>query len=296
MFNTPTEKKLFYNFKKLGWTDDDQSLSIFNLLMNARKKTLPNTILLDMGAGQSRYKFFFEHCYYISVDFAQGESRWDYSNLDFIGDICNLNFIKNESVNNCLNTTTLEHINEPSNFFSEVHRILKPSGKLFLYVPFVYTEHQIPHDYFRYTSYGLKYLCEKVGLRVISIKPSNSPLYTVSRWMNIIVHGTRGKGLFSKIILKLLKLFFKSRIIPFFDYLEKYSTQSGFPMCWLLIAEKTGSLQSTNYTYDDKIDALNSIICCPECKNNFQNSENTYICIKCKKEYTSRNGTINFLQ
>ncbi len=291
-----TEKRFFNNFKKLGWSDDEQSVSIFNFLMNARKRILQNTILLDLGAGQSRYKFFFEHCHYISVDFAQGDSKWDYSKLDFIGEICSLNFIKNESVDNCLNTTTLEHINEPSDFFSEVHRILKPSGKLFLYVPFIYFEHQIPHDYFRYTSYGLKYLCEKVGLRIISIKPSNSPLYTGSRWINILVDGTRGKGLFSKIMLRFIKLFFKSGIIPLFDFLERYSTQGGFPMCWLLIAEKIGSLRSTNSTYDNKIDALNSIICCPECKNNIQYSETSYICLKCKKKYTTKDGPINFLQ
>ena len=289
-------KELFDKFVKLGWSTDSQSISIFTLLMKARQKTLPNTILLDMGAGKSRYNFFFEHCHYISVDFAQGDSNWDYSKLDFFGNICDLNFIKDGSVDNCLNTTTLEHLNEPSNFFSEVYRIHKPNGKLFLYVPFIYSEHQIPHDYFRYTSYGLKYLCKKAGLRVISIKPSNSPVHTASRWANIVVDGTRGKGFLSNIMLKIIKFLFKSGLIPLFNFLERYSTEEGFPICWLLVAEKTSSLRNLPTTYEKKIDAKNSMIYCPECKNSIKQTENSCICVKCKKKFPSKDGQINFIQ
>ena len=56
-------RELFERFKRLGWTDDAQSMAIFNFLIDAKNQMPPNSILLDLGAGESRYKFFFEHCF-----------------------------------------------------------------------------------------------------------------------------------------------------------------------------------------------------------------------------------------
>ena len=37
--------------------------------------------------------------------------------------------------------------------------------------PLMWGEHEPPHDYYRYTRYGLRYLAEKVGFEVIAIEP-----------------------------------------------------------------------------------------------------------------------------
>ena len=44
--------------------------------------------------------------------------------------------------------------------------MLKPKGKLFLTTNFLYQIHMAPHDYYRFTSYGLEHLGKSVGLRV----------------------------------------------------------------------------------------------------------------------------------
>ena len=119
----------YKRFGQLGWGDDSQSLSVFNFLMHAREQVPPGSVLLDLGAGECRYQFFFEHCHYLSVDFAKGDSQWDYSKLNLVGNITDLAFISDASVDFCLNTTTLEHLSEPSIFFAGVHRILRPGGK-----------------------------------------------------------------------------------------------------------------------------------------------------------------------
>lgn len=99
-----------HKFKQLGWDGDAQSVSIFNFLTNAARTINEKDILLDLGAGECRYKFFFEHCHYLAVDFAKGDISWDFSQLDFLGDITRLDFVRDSSIDFCLCTTTLEHI------------------------------------------------------------------------------------------------------------------------------------------------------------------------------------------
>jgi len=289
------EGNLFEKFKKLGWGNDQQSLSIFNFLLEARFQVSSNDIVLDLGAGECRYAFFFDHCNYLSVDFAKGESEWDYSCLDFIGNICNLAFIRDNSIDLCLSTTTLEHINEPDSFFSEIKRILKPGGKLYLYVPFVIPEHQVPYDFYRYTSYGLKYLCKKNGLIVVSVKPSNGPLYTAIRWAFAELFQVRKDRIILKYFLKILKGVFKFILIPLFDRLEVFSTDNNFPQCWLLTAAKEGSKNDSVKKYKNKGLLIKDIIRCPECKAELVFTSKSCVCSKCNKEYEIKNGQIVFI-
>src|SRR5688572_30543521 len=39
----------------------------------------PGKLVLDAGAGEGRFKPFFEHTGYVGVDFAQGDPSWNYS-------------------------------------------------------------------------------------------------------------------------------------------------------------------------------------------------------------------------
>jgi len=231
-------KKFFEQFRALGWDNDPQARSVFGFLMDARKQIPEDSILLDLGAGECRYSFFFKHCRYLSVDFTKGDAGWDYSKLDLIGDVCRPHFVKDDSVDFCLNTTTLEHLSEPVLFFKEVKRILKPGGKLFLYVPFVADEHQAPNDFFRYTSYGLRHLCDKSGLKVVSLYGSNKPLYTGIRCAHRSLGQADSGNIFVKVLLKSLRGFFRFLLFPLFDRLEVYSTADNFPTVWILIAEK----------------------------------------------------------
>lgn len=48
----------------------------------------------------------------------------------------------------------------------EIHRVLKPGGQLLVTAPFCWDEHEIPYDFARYTSYGLRHLLEKNGFEI----------------------------------------------------------------------------------------------------------------------------------
>jgi SAM-dependent methyltransferase len=292
----PARAELRARFKKLGWSDDSQSRAVFDFLMDARAQMPPGSVLVDLGAGQCRYKFFFQHCNYIAVDFAKSETKWDFSKLDIIADIHRLGFIADDSADFCLNTTTLEHLSEPLQFLREVRRILRPGGRLFLYVPFVMNEHQAPYDFYRYTSYGLRHLCDGSGLRVVSLKPSNGPLYTAMVWVSQTLRQAKGRRLPSRLLLKGMEFASRKFFVPLFDRLDKYSTGGGFPQCWLLVAQKEGQTRGKETEFSEKRRAIESIICCPQCLSALARAEESYRCASCGKAYPVRKNQIVFTE
>jgi SAM-dependent methyltransferase len=51
--------------------------------------------------------------------------------------------------------TVLEHVPEAEKAFAELDRLLKPGGRVFLTLPFLWPYHASPHDYRRWTSSGV---------------------------------------------------------------------------------------------------------------------------------------------
>jgi SAM-dependent methyltransferase len=130
----------------------------------------PDVTVLDAGAGEGTYGRYFTAQRYLPVDSGVGEARWDYQRLAVRGDLLALPFADG-SVEVILSTQTLEHLPDPGGFLREAARVLAPDGKLFLTAPQGFKEHQQPHDYFRYTSYGLRRLCQDAGLVVDFVRP-----------------------------------------------------------------------------------------------------------------------------
>jgi len=137
--------------------------------------------ILDAGAGQCVYKPCFKHCQYTAVDNAVGDGEWDYSQLDMIAPLQEIP-VADAFFDAVLCTEVLEHLDEPLACLKELSRVLKPNGRLFLTVPFFHHEHQVPYDYFRYTSYGLKMLLVKAGFSddSIQIEPTAGGIFL--RW------------------------------------------------------------------------------------------------------------------
>jgi SAM-dependent methyltransferase len=58
-------------------------------------------------------------------------------------------------------TEMLEHVVEPQVAVDEMLRVLKPGGVLVLTTRFLFPIHDAPHDYFRFTKYGLRHLLRR---------------------------------------------------------------------------------------------------------------------------------------
>lgn len=221
---------------------------VTNFVKFASESLPAGTSILDAGAGECAYKEYFSHCEYVSVDLAIGEDRWNYNNLDYIAPLDNLPFA-DASFDAVLSTQVLEHLEYPREAVKELFRVLKPGGKLFLTAPMAHSEHQAPYDFFRYTSYGLKSICEQAGFGEIIITPLGG-LFT--RWAYEI---PRIIALFPSAGLKKGRIRFKGfMLLPLrgvcflavrltqmgFLCLDRFDKEKKFPFGWSLTAQKSG--------------------------------------------------------
>ncbi|MBS0664175.1 MAG: class I SAM-dependent methyltransferase [Verrucomicrobia bacterium] len=105
------------------------------------------------------------------------------------------------SCDGILCSQVLEHVFTPEAFLQEIHRVLRPGGCLVLTVPLAWDEHEQPHDFARYTSFGLRALLERNGFEVtVQHKSVAGPLAVVqlasgclyklvvtrSKWCNLV--------------------------------------------------------------------------------------------------------------
>lgn len=63
----------------------------------------------------------------------------------------------------------LEHVENPESVLREIFRILKPEGRVFITVPFLYRIHADPFDYGRYTDFFWIRKLQEIGFRNINI-------------------------------------------------------------------------------------------------------------------------------
>jgi SAM-dependent methyltransferase len=156
--------------------------SIEDAVLAFSESLKPDSRVLDAGAGEGNYKAHFAKHRYCGLDLGIGDTAWDYSRLDVLGDLAHLPF-EDGVFDACLNVVTLEHVREPAQVVCELARVLRPGGRLLLIAPHEWEEHQQPHDYYRYTRYGLEYLLERAGFSEISIQPVGGFFRLLSRRM-----------------------------------------------------------------------------------------------------------------
>lgn len=130
----------------------------------------PGARVLDAGAGEGDHKPQFASQRYVGLDLGVGDKAWDYSRLDVRGDLAALPF-PSGVFDASLNVVTLEHVREPGRVLAEIARTLAPGGRFLLIAPHEWEEHQQPHDYYRYTRYGLEYLLRQAGFDGLEIRP-----------------------------------------------------------------------------------------------------------------------------
>jgi SAM-dependent methyltransferase len=121
--------------------------------------------VLDAGSGEGQYRHRFARQRYCGVDLAVGDAAWDYSRIDALADLTALPF-RDGTFDAALHIVTIEHLREPGRALAEIGRTLAPGGTLLIAAPHEWEVHQAPHDYFRYTRYGLAYLLEQAGFEV----------------------------------------------------------------------------------------------------------------------------------
>jgi ubiquinone/menaquinone biosynthesis C-methylase UbiE len=81
-----------------------------------------------------------------------------------------------------------EHVFNLPDILKELNRILKVNGVMLLTCPFSFCEHEIPNDFARYSSFGIKYLLNQSGFEIIRLTKTGNSIETISQLLLVYIH------------------------------------------------------------------------------------------------------------
>jgi SAM-dependent methyltransferase len=143
----------FYLARQALWRE----VSAFSSLLSGN--------LLDVGCGTMPYRKLFQVTSYTGLEYDTEIARKrDLADAYYDGDKFPF---EDQRFDALLCNQVLEHVFNPDVFVRELARVIKPSGRLMITVPFIWDEHEQPYDFARYTSFGLKAILERNGFRVL---------------------------------------------------------------------------------------------------------------------------------
>ncbi len=153
--------------------------------------------VLDVGCGRKPYRHLVPARNYVGLDLDTAELR-DLGEADLFYGGENMP-VEEGSFDAVLCSQVLEHIFSAEDFLGEISRVLRPGGLLLLTTPFAWDEHSQPHDFARYSSFGLRYVLVRAGFEIVAqrktcadgrvlVQLASAYLYKVlhsrHRWLN----------------------------------------------------------------------------------------------------------------
>ncbi len=148
---------------------DTTSYSFFIIIKKYIDKYVKGRVL-DAGAGRLALKFLLapKATTYYSIDKYIARKE-----LSIVGDL-NILPIKEKTFDTIVCLQVIEHTPTPEHVIKDLAVSLKDKGILILSAPHIAYLHGEPEDYYRYTKYGLIYMLEKHGFRVLEISAAGS--------------------------------------------------------------------------------------------------------------------------
>jgi SAM-dependent methyltransferase len=142
--------------------------------------------VLDVGCGQKPYEDLFPADRYIGLELDTPGNRLR-KRADSFYDGGAFPFPDGDFDSVVINQV-LEHVFTPDDFLREVRRVLKPGGALLVTVPFLWDEHEQPHDYARYSSFGVRSLLEKNGFEIREQRKSVADARVLFQMVNAYIY------------------------------------------------------------------------------------------------------------
>jgi len=163
-----------------------------------------NGNVLDFGCGSKPYESLFVNATsYIGVDIEVSGHDHTNSKIDVYYDGKTLPF-PDDHFDAAVCFEVLEHVFNIDELMAEIRRVLKPDGQLLISIPFAWDEHEIPYDFARYTSYGIKHVLERNGFEVLELRKTTT--YVLALCQVFIAYLTRYVFPKNKFISRLLQL------------------------------------------------------------------------------------------
>ncbi len=141
---------------------------------------------LDVGCGSKPYEAIYASSEYIGLEYDTPENRAT-KKADYFYDGETFPF-DDASFDSLVANEVFEHVFNPDRFLDEAYRVLKPGGMMLMTMPFVWDEHEQPHDFARYSSFGIRYLLEKHGFEIVEQRKSVDDARVIFQLINAYLH------------------------------------------------------------------------------------------------------------
>lgn len=234
MFNESSNDILINQFKNFFKKYPSLFNTIYNIfgtpfLGKSAKETIRNLgedkIILNLGSGARIIRKDV-----IDVDF------YPFPNVKVVADIAKLPF-KNNSVDAVICEAVLEHTKDPQIVVKEIKRVLKLNGIVYIVVPFIFSFHSSPNDYYRWSKEGLRELMNKFEEKEIGIRqgPTSTLISMGNEWLATLL------SFGSQRLQQILLVIFMVITLPLkvFDYLMfKFSTSQNIANTFYYIGIK----------------------------------------------------------
>ncbi|MDP9226716.1 MAG: class I SAM-dependent methyltransferase [Actinomycetota bacterium] len=141
----------------------------------------PDASVLNVGAGASDYGM-----HVVNLDIAPGQG------IHVVGVAEHLPF-QNGVFEGIVFQAVLEHVTDSRQALSEIRRVLRPGGTVFVEVPFIQGYHAAPRDHRRYTEQGLRAELEQQGFTVeetgVAVGPASGMAWVTAEFLALLVSG-----------------------------------------------------------------------------------------------------------
>ncbi len=156
---------------------------LFSLLKKRGIKASPGDMVFNLGSGAQDFRAKGLRVY--SLDLVR------YRPVVVVGDVCQLP-IKTESLFAAMSHVVLEHIRDTDAALSEMERVVRPGGFIYITVPFLQPFHSCPDDHRRWTHEGARALYAKNdNLELVDEGvlggPSSALLWTFQFWVSTLL-------------------------------------------------------------------------------------------------------------
>jgi SAM-dependent methyltransferase len=199
------EERLFKMSKALS------RKGLYEFLSREYAAISPGSAVLSVGAGgevNRLLKDFSQKNGFSVVSFDIDDARGP----DLIGDICDYDF-HGKQFDVVVISEVLEHLHSPHLGVGNIYAALKSNGRLILTTPFILPLHDRPHDYFRFTRYGLEFLLKE--FRGVKIQERNSYFEAIDvLWVRLLQTNLR-RSLFVCYVIIPLIFYFKRPLTAF---------------------------------------------------------------------------------
>ena len=145
--------------------------------------------VLEIGSGRQDMgedAYSFRHLFDASNEFVQSDVDPSYGHL--VVDVTSMDFEGEWDLILCV--SVIEHVPDVRAAVTRIHRALRPGGRAVVVAPMCFPYHDEPHDYWRFTVHGVRYmLADFARVNVRSRGPRRLPFTTLA-----VAHKATGQG------------------------------------------------------------------------------------------------------